>query len=101
MKHERPTGIGVWVLAPLAGLWLACVLSFVASQAAAAQLTRPHPYLNTLCVWARNGQAGLWWNNSLSPSRIFGNARRYNAVCVALPWAPSLPVRGRPFVEAP
>ena len=52
-----------------------------------------------LCAWARNGQAGLWWNAHVTPRSPVSHSRRYNAVCVAAPWAPTLPDRGRPSFD--
>jgi hypothetical protein len=51
------------------------------------------------CAWARNGRAGLWWNAYVTPRSPISHSRRYNAVCVAAPWVPLLPDRGRPSFD--
>ncbi len=51
-----------------------------------------------LCAWARNGRVGLWWNVYVQPAAPLMRSQRYNAVCVAAPWVPGLPDRGRPSV---
>jgi hypothetical protein len=87
------------LVAPLLACCLASAASTVASQVIAARLDRAVAGLTPMCVWARHGQVGLWWNTGISPARAFANAHRYNAVCVALPWAASFPQRGLPRLD--
>ena len=85
------------LIAPLLACCLASTASAVASQVIAARIDRATAGLTPMCVWARNGQVGLWWNVSISPARAFANAHHYNAMCVALPWLTAWPHRGSPF----
>lgn len=98
-------GVQRWIMAclimPLLACCLASTTSVVASQVVASRIDRATAGLTPMCAWARNGQVGLWWNASISPARAFTNAHRYNAVCVALPWAASFPQRGLPRLELP
>lgn len=89
----------VLVVAPLLSLCLACALLAAASQVLAAQLDEASGFVTPMCVWARNGRVGLWWNSNVPPGRAFARAHRYNAVCVALPWSTRLPATGRPALE--
>jgi hypothetical protein len=52
-----------------------------------------------LCAWARNGRVGLWWNAHITPSSPASYSHRYHALCVAAPWPPILPDRGRPNIS--
>ncbi|MGQ0601636.1 MAG: hypothetical protein ACT4QE_08075 [Anaerolineales bacterium] len=96
-------GVQRWMMTCLVVPLLACCLAStglaMASQVVAARIDRATAGLTPMCVWARSGQVGLWWNTSISPARAFANAPRYNAVCVALPWAASFPQRGLPRLD--
>ena len=87
------------VAAVALSLCLTCSASALASQAWAARNAQASRSVIALCAWARGGRVGLWWNASIAPSRAFSNAYRYNAVCVAVPWSPTLPERGRPAIN--
>lgn len=89
----------VLVIIPLLSLCLACALLAGASQVLAVQLDDTHGYVTPMCVWARNGSLGLWWNSNVPPGRAFARAYRYNAVCIALPWSTLLPATGRPALD--
>ena len=81
-------------------LCLTCSTAAWASQVWAARQGQPTSRpLIAMCAWSRGGRVGLWWNASVAPSRAFANAHRYNAVCVAVPWAAALPARGRPAID--
>jgi len=100
MDHRPlPTPTYLLVIIPLFSLCLACALLAGASQVLAAQLDETHGYVTPMCVWARHGSVGLWWNSSVPPGRAFARAHRYNAVCVALPWSTALPATGRPALD--
>jgi hypothetical protein len=89
------------VMIPMLACCLAGMALVIGSQVAAASVEQANGFLTPMCLWARNGQVGLWWNTSISPARAFSNAHRYNAVCVALPWTASMPQRGLPRLDLP
>ena len=80
-------------------LCLGCSALPVAAQAWLAQANTPSEFATPMCVFARRGQVGLWWNVNVPPARAFAVAPRYNALCVVAPWSPVLPARGRPALD--
>ncbi|MCS6909134.1 MAG: hypothetical protein NZM11_00975 [Anaerolineales bacterium] len=77
---------------PLLSLCLACALLAVASQVLAAQLDEANGSVTPMCVWARNGSVGLWWNSKVplySPAPAAAYATPY-ALCAPVPWPPWL-----------
>jgi hypothetical protein len=97
VSHDRRVFLVVTI--PIVALCLACALSALASQVIAARLTRPIVNVTPMCAWARGGRAGLWWSTNVAPGRAFANSPRYNAVCLAIPWAEALPNGGRIAVD--
>lgn len=106
-KPTRWRDSNVLALAVAALMCLSCLLLACAVPTALTLVAGSQPGIQTsgpvnlipMCAWARNGNVGLWWNASITASRVVSSSQRYNAVCVALPWAASLPARGRPTID--
>lgn len=86
----------------LSCLLLACavptVLTVAAGSQSSIQSNGPMSVI-PMCAWARNGTVGLWWNSSITASRVVSSSQRYNALCIAMPWTGMLPARGRPSID--
>jgi len=82
-------------------LLVTCAMPTIIAYAAGSAATADSGPVDIIpmCAWARQGAVGLWWNTGVTPTRAFSNSRRYNAVCVAVPWSAALPDRGRPAID--
>jgi hypothetical protein len=98
--HLR-TSLYLLLVMPVLGSCFAWFGLVAVAQVAASRVEDPRGSVIPVCVWARNSRVGLWWNSSVTPARAFANSRRYNAVCLAVPWSDWLPANGRPAVGVP
>ena len=92
-------GIVAAAMACLACLALACFTPILLAASTEAVEHTGLAHVMPLCVWARGGNVGLWWNAFVAPRGGFTYSKRHNAVCLAMLWSPSLPSRGRPSVD--
>lgn len=78
---------------------LACAALALAPRSAVAADSAGVVGVVPLCAWARHGRVGLWWNSTVTPTAPIRVSHRYNALCIAAPWSPALPGRGRPAID--